>query len=165
MSEQNIWNGSYVLGDTSASTIIAGDGIKVDSSVPGTIRISNDETVLYSTTGDGRNNSFTLSELASNFEYLRFEGIGFNNGPCLTTIQAPTGTENISLTYLYFCANNDGNPLQLHASRFSTTDAKTYTTLSKKFLYWSLDGVTPGGNTTSVVSIKKVVGINRLPNT
>ena len=163
MSEniQSISQGTYTIGQTSATNFVAGNGIKIDEPSAGTVRIGTDETVLYSTTGDGRNNSFTLSELASNFEYLRFEGIGYNNGPCLTTIQAPTGTENISLTYVYFCANDDGNPLQIHSTRFSTTNAKTYNALTKKFLYWGLDGFTPGGNNTSVISVRKVIGINR----
>lgn len=122
-----------------------------------------DETVLYSVSGDGMTTSFTLSEPATNFEYLRFQGVGYNNGPCLVTIPAPTAkTENISVTYVYFCANNDSNPLQVHSCRFSTTDAQTYTTIDKKFLYWPLNGGTATGNNTSILSITKVIGIHRI---
>ena len=49
MSE--IYNGTFVLGNTSATTLSAGPGIKIDDSTPGVIKVSNDETVLYSITG------------------------------------------------------------------------------------------------------------------
>lgn len=70
----SIYNGTYVLGDVSATTLSAGPGIKIDDSTPGVIKVSNDETVLWS----GAANEFItpsitgkeLSESPSNFEKL-----------------------------------------------------------------------------------------------
>ena len=45
MSE--IYNGTFVLGNTSATTLSAGPGIKIDDSQPGVIKVSTDETVLW----------------------------------------------------------------------------------------------------------------------
>ena len=72
MSE--IWNNTYTLGNTSATTLSAGPGIKIDStSVPGTIKISNDETVLYS--GDlTASTTAQLTESWKNFEEIRCYG-------------------------------------------------------------------------------------------
>ena len=76
MSEQNIWNGTFLLGNTSATTLSAGPGIKLDTSVPGTIKISNDETVLWenSTSALTLNMQWpqTLSEPITNFEKVSF---------------------------------------------------------------------------------------------
>lgn len=65
-----IYNGSFVLGNTSATTLSAGPGIKLDTSVPGVIGISNDETVLFD--GDiSYNTTGLLSEPLTNFERVR----------------------------------------------------------------------------------------------
>ena len=45
---QSIANGTYVIGETSATNFIAGNGIKIDEPSAGTVRIGNDETVLWS---------------------------------------------------------------------------------------------------------------------
>ena len=71
MSE--IYNGSFVLGDTSATTLSAGPGIKITTDEPGVIKVSNDETVLWSGTNEFITPSITgkeLSEAPSNFEKL-----------------------------------------------------------------------------------------------
>ena len=73
----SIYDGTFVLGDTSATTLSAGEGIKIDTSVPGVIGISNDETVLYSAApknygGGSSGESITLNESISSFERLRF---------------------------------------------------------------------------------------------
>ena len=49
MSEniQSISQGTYTIGQTSATNFIAGPGISIDSPSAGTVRIGNDETVLY----------------------------------------------------------------------------------------------------------------------
>ena len=71
MSE--IWNNTYTLGNTSATTIEAGEGIKIDStSVPGTIKISNDETVLWSgNTSTYSTPNIVLADNPFNYERLK----------------------------------------------------------------------------------------------
>ena len=64
-----IYDGSYTLGSTSALTFEAGPGIKIDEPSAGTVRIGNDETVLYS--GSSTITTGALSEPATNFNYLR----------------------------------------------------------------------------------------------
>ena len=71
MSEniQSIANGSFVLGQTSATTYQAGPGISITQPSEGTVRISNDETVLYDSSAKWT--GITFSEPASNFEIIR----------------------------------------------------------------------------------------------
>jgi hypothetical protein len=74
MSEINsIANGSFVLGQTSATNFVAGPGIKIDEPSAGTVRIGNDETVLFS--GDlTASTTAQLSESWKNFEEIRCYG-------------------------------------------------------------------------------------------
>ena len=64
-----IYDGTFVLGNTSATTYQAGPGISITQPSEGTVRISNDETVLWEgdKTGTG---TITLSEGVNNFEKL-----------------------------------------------------------------------------------------------
>ena len=74
MSE--IYNGTFLLGNTSATTLSAGPGIKIDTSVPGTIKISNDETVLFSgNLSQGNKDTILLSEPITNFEKFKVSKI------------------------------------------------------------------------------------------
>ena len=69
----NIYDGSYVLGDVSATQIVAGEGIKIDTTEPGVIKVSNDETVLFS--GDlTASTTAQLAESWKNFEEIRCYG-------------------------------------------------------------------------------------------
>ena len=85
-----IYNGTFVLGNTSATTLSAGTGIKLNTSVPGVIGISNDETLLYS--GNSNITTGTLSEPATNFNYLRVafyeaaEGTAYNGGQLISDL-------------------------------------------------------------------------------
>ena len=67
-----IYNGTFVLGNTSATTLSAGEGIKITTDQPGVIGIGTDETVLWS--GASSSGNFTLSENPYNFEYIRIYG-------------------------------------------------------------------------------------------
>ena len=72
MSEINsIAQGTYTLGQTSATTYQAGPGISITQPSEGTVRISNDETVLWS--GDAYNGTLNLSEAVTHFEYIRID--------------------------------------------------------------------------------------------
>ena len=72
MSEINsIANGTYVIGQTSATNFIAGPGISITQPAEGTVRIANDETVLWEgTLGAVGVTSATLSEAFTNFEQI-----------------------------------------------------------------------------------------------
>ena len=70
---QSISQGTYTIGQTSATNFIAGQGIKIDEPSAGTVRIGNDETVLWSGTSalsaiNGSANALNLSESLFNFE-------------------------------------------------------------------------------------------------
>lgn len=72
MSEINsIANGTFTIGQTSATNFVAGPGIKIDSPSEGTVRIGTDETVLYE--GSANYNLINFSEPASNFERIRLQ--------------------------------------------------------------------------------------------
>ena len=66
-----IYDGTFVLGNTNELTFSAGPGIKIDEPSAGTVRIGNDETVLWSANlGAQGVTSATLSEPFTNFEQL-----------------------------------------------------------------------------------------------
>lgn len=64
-----IYDGSFVLGETNNLTFSAGPGIAITQPSEGTVRIANDETVLYS--GNTNISTGVLNEPATNFNYLR----------------------------------------------------------------------------------------------
>ena len=66
-----IYDGSFVLGQTSATNFVAGPGIKIDSPSEGTVRIGNDETVLWSGTYSNTTTSISLSEPTTNFNTIK----------------------------------------------------------------------------------------------
>ncbi len=77
MSEniQSIANGTYVIGQTSATNFIAGPGITIDQPSAGTVRIGNDETVLWSgstqlTAMNTSASAIHLSESLYNFDKI-----------------------------------------------------------------------------------------------
>ena len=73
MSEniQSISQGTYTIGQTSATNFVAGPGIKIDEPSAGTVRIGNDETVLWSGNYTGtKTKQFDLTESYQNFAEL-----------------------------------------------------------------------------------------------
>ena len=66
----SIWDNTYTLGNTSATTLSAGPGIKIDDSTPGVIKVSNDETVLWSAANGATSGDRILSESWKNFEKI-----------------------------------------------------------------------------------------------
>ena len=77
MSEtiQSISQGTYTIGETNKLTFSAGPGIKIDEPSAGTVRIGNDETVLWS--GDrywwSDTSNLQLSESVNSFEIIRIK--------------------------------------------------------------------------------------------
>lgn len=69
-----IYDNTFVLGSTSATNFVAGPGIKIDEPNAGTVRIGNDETVLFETTstsGSSMTNAFNLSGSMADFERIK----------------------------------------------------------------------------------------------
>ena len=165
MSEniQSISQGTYTIGQTSATNFVAGPGIKIDEPSAGTVRIGNDETVLWS--GTGSISTFTLSEKLSNFEKFRFVMAGYNTpqlGMC--EYYSPDDGSNISYCYEHYVANSDGNPLQVWAGRFSTTDSLTYNIIDWKWMCMPGNAsawTNTWNNTDRKPLIRKIIGVNR----
>lgn len=121
------------------------------------------ETVLWS--GTGNISSFTLSEKLSNFEKFRFVMAGYNTPQLgLCEYYSPADGSNISYCYEHYVANSDGNPLQVWAGRFSTTDSLTYNIIDWKWM--CMPGTASAwtntwNNNDRKPMIRKVIGINR----
>lgn len=89
MSEINsIANGTFTLGQTSATNFQAGPGIKIDNPSAGTVRIGSDETVLWSAAATGTS-AGTFNENIFNFERFGVYWIMNNDG----TYQSPSYQE------------------------------------------------------------------------
>lgn len=77
MAEINsIANGTYTIGETNNLTFEAGPGISIDSPSAGTVRIANDETVLYENNNPQQlttSATYTLSEPFTNFEKIEVQ--------------------------------------------------------------------------------------------
>lgn len=112
MSEniQSISQGTYTIGQTSATNFVAGPGIKIDQPSVGTVRIGNDKTVLWSgnclTQGAA---SVSLSESASNFEKIE-----------IYAIPNPSDSYNFPQVFTYPGSNTKG----AYICPFMTTSLK-----------------------------------------
>jgi hypothetical protein len=153
MSEtiQSISQGTYTIGQTSATNFIAGPGIKIDEPSAGTLRIGNDETVLWETTAN--QSVATANESTYNFDMTRFYMFDDNNN--YSIINLPS----------YLSANHGGNFMPFDAEGDVTRFATVKTTDG---LVWSANGKQKINSTAFIdvgsgwIYIKKIVGINRI---
>ena len=67
-----IYDGTFTIGQTSATNFVAGQGIKIDSPSAGTVRIGNDETVLWEGTLQTTAQSATLNYNRRDYKSLKF---------------------------------------------------------------------------------------------
>ena len=159
MSEINsIANGTFTIGQTSATNFQAGPGISITQPSEGTVRIANDETVLWSgnclTQGAA---SVSLSESASNFEKIE-----------IYAIPNPSDSYNFPQVFTYPGSNTKG----AYMCPFMTTGLKGKFSVG----IWTITNGTalnleaasqtdsyPNHNwNDSYGGIIKVVGINRI---
>ena len=167
MSE--IYNGTFLLGNTSATTLSAGPGIKIDTSVPGTIKISNDETVLFSgNLSQGNKDTILLSEPITNFEKFKVYGAWNYNTDARMYSQVEIDTVNSGLR---FDLNTFG---PVYTTAQSTSSECYWTVGCYKFNSpTAIDVVnairfhTNQGafSNSDTIKIYKIVGINRRSNT
>ena len=156
MSEniQSISQGTYTIGQTSATNFIAGPGVRIDEPSAGTVRIGNDETVLWS--GDiGYNQSTTgISEALTNFERLRI----YNKAGAYNEMSSNW----LNNVYVFFSCTYDTDSnygklsfVGLTMLDSGTTLKETYNRINQGTSYYN--NVNDDGT-----HIVKVVGINRI---
>lgn len=164
MSEiRSISTGSYTIGQTSGINFEAGTGIKITEPSEGTVRIGNDETVLWS--GNiGVNSSATLSEPYTNFERIRIAGICGASEACnegYTDLILGSTIHELSLRTVTMnsTAETDGsyNIIEFMPCLFSGNQV---TTKNGRYLgYWGAKWQYQLNNN---FSLRKVIGINRI---
>lgn len=161
---QSISQGTYTIGQTSATNFVAGPGIKIDEPSAGTVRIGNDETVLWS---GNLTSTFSLSESMSSFNRVRF------------VMHCDNDTQ-INQNLIHELEWNNGNMITMYdVVRYPSTDANypiydfrwgariatNGKDISNVFheMYWhAKDSYAPGGlNENANYYPVKVIGIGR----
>ena len=166
MSEniQSISMGTYTIGSTSATNFVAGPGIKIDEPSAGTVRIGNDETVLWS--GAGTLNGCTFSESKDNFERLKVYCYADEQTTAKQQIvEVPTSNTGLPLTLWYANGSVSTYPYvvyrtfyRLNPTGILPNDGST----SGGHAWLSPTWAVGGTSTTPSIKITKVVGINRI---
>lgn len=151
---QSISNGTYVIGDTSATNFIAGQGIKIDSPSAGTVRIANDETVLFSSE-NGEGSSITMSESPSNFERIKVLQ-GRNTESC-NYAEFP-GSQNVWQMASWIIASDNSNFI-CDVQSWSINGNSGTKIIDQRVTFSSTYKKEPGSFTKYVY---KVIGINRI---
>ena len=167
MSEniQSISQGTYTIGQTSATNFVAGPGISITQPSEGTVRIANDETVLWS--GDAL--SATVSESLTNFDSIKIYAHWTYNGgyEARAMTEFPGSASNFNLFSITPAGTTD-----------QTNEARVYTLASiyninglnlipinkSRIQYAAAEG-SMSCNTysnTDVLKLSKVIGINRI---
>lgn len=147
-----IYNGSFVLGNTSATTLSAGPGIMLDTSVPGTIKISNDETVLWSGELKYGDNNVPLTEAITNFERIRI----VTSTGIIQEYYTANLTQYFTLTTsVYDASSNYIKHVAVALRIYNSNLYYQYNRVNQSSSYWN------NVNDTSTW-IVKVVGVNRI---
>lgn len=170
MSEvRSISEGTFVIGDTNGLTFEAGPGISVSQPSEGTVRIANDETVLYNSSAlinrdQPLGTTFNISEPVTNFERFKVYYTRYTwSDPCPTAqIQEFDSSVNLDTIVLHttFPTSTSDHPTWYDCTE-SITGASGTT--------WKLNACSqmqlPNGNLdSSWIYLKpyKIVGINRI---
>jgi len=170
MSEINsIANGTFTIGQTSATNFSAGPGIKIDEPSAGTVRIGNDETVLYNSSAlissdQAFGTTFKVSEPVINFErfkiyYTRFPWTGECPSQQIQEFDS-TVPVNVIVLHTTFATSTATNP-SWYVCTETITDISGTT--------WKLNSciqseLLNGNSNADYIYLKpyKIVGINRI---
>ena len=148
MSEpiQSIANGTYMIGETTQTELQAGPGISITKPSEGTVRIANDETVLWENSS-GSTSSVALSESPYNFRfvdiYAGIRGSNATTGPSVYRLSPIINSSLYCITVGYVYNNNP-------------FDAVIKLTLSSTSIS------SQANNNGAALLTFKVVGINRI---
>jgi hypothetical protein len=161
-----IYDGTFVLGNTSATTYQAGPGISITQPSEGTVRISNDETVLWSgalTVG----NTAQMSEPVSAFESYKFYLLGHER--YLKTVNefwtdgSTAGNEPYKVNPIIFQAGDGFFTINAGDCKWNTTwDNLQYVTGYNKWMPYNNSTWNQINQNIDSPTIVKIVGINRI---
>lgn len=162
-----IYDGTYVIGQTSATNFIAGPGIKIDQPSAGTVRIGNDETVLWS--GSAVNNSeISLNENFNNFNYIGLEvydkfGWGYNRTICPTDKVSIAGTrlKRFAASYDFVDPANNNIYRRFFNIQFPNGNYSSCSGFGRGIMTTTAGAITVTNDDTTIV-LSKVIGINRI---
>lgn len=161
MSEniQSISQGTCTIGQTSATNFVAGTGIKIDEPSAGTVRIGNDETVLYSVTGQPEAlATWNLSDNPNNFEKLEITYQTYPEGPHGNKIGiCPCINDCYSLDNVFY--NSVAQHYYWMFWQLSSTNNQMNLT---KGGYRQIDSALTAVTNETTLRIYKVIGINRI---
>jgi len=171
MSEniQSIANGSFVLGQTSATNFVGGTGITVDSPSEGTVRISNDETVLFFAGNNSSGvQSGNLTESIMNFERIRVAGMD-NDGHVDVKYIYPAWTKNADSFNAsgYEVMLYGANPYAPQNTVWEKWTRYSFSALTSFNVVLSYEGSYTANTVSNVTnshknSVREVIGINRI---
>lgn len=155
-----IYDGSFVLGQTSATNFQAGPGITIDSPSAGTVRIGNDETVLWSGISSiSANPTFPINESFDNFERVKIFMRGYPTHQA--QLAAEWTEDNASEHQLWGvvpAGGANGAALRFNQFAISATDTTCKVYSARQF---SLQGGA-ASTATSPSQLIRIVGINRI---
>lgn len=149
-----IYDGTFTIGQTSATNFVAGPGIKIDEPSAGTVRIGNDETVLWSGTTTA---SAALTEDIRNFERVR---VAFNhngNGISEFLVSAISGGVSCPLTVAPTFNNNYAS---VYSQSWNFPTTTSFSTAFKCKEWWGNTGAVSSKDSSNH-TVVKVWGINR----
>lgn len=158
MSEiRTIYDNTFTIGQTSATNFVGGPGISITQPSEGTVRISNDETVLYDANG-ASTTSAHLSESITAFEYTKFY-MHDDGGTCwgcgeLLSRDASGGFNTIQCGF-----TTHWNTTGMRTIVAKNTDSSLQNWVTDGYQWWGTGG---GAISTGYMIIQKVIGINRI---
>lgn len=163
-----IYDNTFTIGQTSAINFEAGPGISITEPTAGTVRIANDETVLWENTTSGvYNDTITLNEPWSGFNKIGIEvtdafGWGGKSEQFDTLNLAGTRAKNFSCSYPFVVAGSPnkqfirGCQLTFANDEFTNGTVISFeTTLTPN----TTIACTTGGSGPRLI---RVIGINRI---
>lgn len=159
MSEINsIANGTYTIGQTSATNFVAGPGIKIDEPSAGTVRIGTDETVLWSghISAGAALTAYTLSEPISSFDSYKVYWLWNQGTNCSEEVNEFCWDEDRSTAnnFTLFSVNRFGG------TNYSAWGLFEIASNLKDITYTYSQQNTDASN--KYIKIRKIVGINRI---
>lgn len=168
MSEniQSISQGTYTIGQTSATNFQAGPGIKIDQPSEGVVRIGNDETVLWSgalTVG----NTAQMTEPVTAFESYKFYLLGYERKLKVVnefwTDGASTGNEPYKVNPIIFQVGPGFFTINAGDCKWNASwDNLQYVTGYNKWMPFNSSTWNQINTNTDSPTIVKIVGLNRI---